>query len=342
MTRASRFRWLAIAVALLASRPAAPGRPVDRIAVKVLVIAPTAAEIQPWTARFGLTDTGAIAGLSPSFPSLLCNGDGVCAVATGAGKANAAATIAAVAFSGRFDLSVAYFLIAELARIDPSRGTLDSAVWVHGAIDVGIAWEIGARTLPVGWTTGYLGIDASSPTAQPGVNFGTEQLTLAPSLVAKAVSLSSAVTLADAPAAAAYRALYTDAAATAAPRVLEGDTASSDTYWHGALLGQRAHDWVAQVSGGAATYTTMQQTDNATIGALTAVAATGALDAKRIAVLHSIFHFDRPHPGQAAYDSLRADSGALATALDNLAVVGAPVVTDIVAYWGDWQTGVPQ
>ncbi len=334
---------LVVALAMLSGVAATPSdAPGGLVAVKALVLAPTTAEVQPWIDHFALTTAVVVPGLSPSAPAIQCNADGVCAVATGAGKANAAATIAAIAYSGQLDLSATYFVIAELARIDPSQGTTNSAVWIHDVVDAGIAWEIDARALPTGWTTGYLGIDATSPTDPPPIAFGTEHFTLDAALVAKAVALSSASTLEDNDASRAYRALYGSGAATAAPSVLQGAAASSDTTWHGALLGQRAHDWVALVAGSAVTYTTMAQNDNAAIAALTAASVAGVLDSKRIVALHAAWAFDRPYPGQAAYDSLLADSGARASSLDNLVNAGAPLVADIVAEWSAWQSGVPQ
>ncbi|HEY1547594.1 MAG TPA: purine nucleoside permease [Kofleriaceae bacterium] len=330
-----------LALALLSLLGATTPLPAQR-EVKALVIAPSVDEIAPWISHFGLTTQLAIPGLSPSSPMLSCNADGVCAVATGAGKANAAATIAALAFSGQLDLSATYFVIAELARIDPAQGTIDSAVWIGDAVDAGIAWEIDARTLPSGWTTGYLGIDATDPTQPPPVPFGTEHYALDASLAAKAIALAGSATLEDTDAARAYRAMYGSGAAIGAPSIIRGATASSDTVWHGALLGQRAHDWVGVVAGSGATYATMQQNDNAAIAALTAASHAGLLDATRIAVLHAAFAFDRPYPSQTAYDSLMADPGARASSLDNLVTAGAPLVADVVANWTAWQTGVPQ
>jgi len=330
---------IALVLATISGIAASSDAPAPPRAVKALVIAPTPAELQPWVSHYGLTQAIAIAGLSPSAPAVLCNADDVCAIATGAGKANAAATIAALAFCDQLDLSATYFVIAELARIDPSVGTIDSAVWVNDVVDAGIAWELDARALPASWTTGYLGIGATDPTAPAPIPFGSEHYAIDPALVAKAASLSSAVALEDSDAAKAYRAMY---GSSATPAVLTGATASSDTVWHGALLGQRAHDWVELVAGSGASYATMQQSDNAALAALTAAGNASRLDAKRAVILHAAWGFDRPHSGQTAYDSLLADPGARATSLDNLVVAGAPLVDDIVAHWSAWQTGVPQ
>src|SRR5258706_16132217 len=125
--RAMRIDWVVLGAAALASVAAAPPAQ-EPVVVKVMVIAPTSEEIAPWVARYGLDTAITIPGLWPGFPAVQCNGDGVCAVATGPGKASAAATITAIAINGQVDLSASYFLIADLARIDPARGTIGSVV----------------------------------------------------------------------------------------------------------------------------------------------------------------------------------------------------------------------
>lgn len=340
MVRAMRTWMLAALAALsISAKPADPVR--DRAPIKALVIAATPEELQPWIAKLSLSIAISIPGMAASFPAVLCNADAVCAVATGPGKASAAATIAAIAYSSDLDLRSTYFVIADLARIDPTVGTTASVVWVTDAVDAGIAWEIDARTLPTGWMTGYLPIDAMSPTGHSPVTFGTEHFAIAPALIAKARALAGPVTLQDSPAAMAYRAMYSEPTAMATPTMLLGATATSDTYWHGALLGHRAHAWVDQLTGGTGTYTTMQQTDNAVLGVLARAAAAGMVDATRAVVIHAAWHFDRQHASQTAYDSLRADAGARAPALANLVAAGSPLVADIVASWPAWQMGVP-
>jgi purine nucleoside permease len=323
------------------SSPRSDPGPAPR-SVKVLVIAATGVESQGWIDELALSDTVAVPGLSPAYPVLRCNADDVCLLTTGPGKANAAASVSAVIHSGELDLAQAYFLVAGLARIDPAQGTIGSVAWARHAVDYAIAWEIDARTMPDTWTTGYLGIGAANPTIKPTLMFGSELFALSTDLEQQAFALSTAVTLDDHDAARAYRAHYLEAAAAAPPRVIECDTATSDTQWHGALLGTRARDWVALLTDGQATYCTTQQTDNATITALTRGGEAGLLDAGRIAVLRAAWHFDRQYPGQTAYDSLGADAGGLPLATRNLVLAGAPLISEIVARWGQWQAGVPR
>ena len=320
----------------LRSDPRAPPR-----AVKVLVIASTGAESQGWLDELTLSDAVAVPGLSPAYPDVRCNADDVCLLTTGPGKANAAASVTAVVHSPDFDLSQAYFLLAGLARIDPSQGTIGSVAWARRAVDYGTAWEIDARTLPAGWSTGYLGIGTTAPTEKPVFMFGSEVFALGSELADKAFALSGSVTLDDSDAARAYRANYPDDAATAAPRVIQCDTATSDTVWHGALLGARARDWVTLLTDGEGLYCTAQQTDNASIAALARGGEAGLLDVGRIAVLRAAWHFDRQYPGQTAYDSFGADAGGLPLALRNLVLAGAPVIAEIVGNWSAWRVGVP-
>ncbi len=334
----TRLSLVAILAALSVSAAPQPPDP-PKLPPRVLVITHTDEELQLWASQFKLLSQGD-PGTTLLPYELWCNADLVCAVELDPGKAKAAARLSALAYSRSLDLSSTYFVIAELVRIDPARGSLGSIVWVTGAVDTGIAWELDARSLPAGWTTGYLGIDASSPTDRSPVMFGTEAFTLDPALIAKASALASNVSLAFGTAALAYGAQYTEAAAQAMPSVFQGATATSDTYWHGVLLGQRARDWVTLVGGGA-TYTTMQKTDNALIGVLMRAGKAGKLDGKRIAVVHVASAFDRQHPGQTALDSFTSDPGGHTIAMTNIALVVAPLVADIVANWSAWQQGVP-
>src|SRR5262249_51176455 len=129
----------------------------------------------------------------------------------------------------------------------------------------------------------------------------------------------------------AYRAQYPQPAARRAPSVIQCDTVSGDTYWHGALLGARAAAWTQILTDGKGRYCTTQQEDNATFEALRRGAAADLIDGRRIAVLRTGSNFDRPHPGQSAYDSLKASSGGFRAAIANLARAGAPLVTEIVS-----------
>jgi purine nucleoside permease len=125
--------------------------------------------------------------------------------------------------------------------------------------------------------------------------------------------------------------------------VVQCDTAAGDTWWHGALLEKRAQDWTKLLTDGNGTYCTTQQEDNATYEALKRGASAGLLDIKRVLVLRTASNFDRPYPGQAAYDSLvTAISGGFVPSTQNLYNAGNPVIANIVSNWTAWKAGVPQ
>jgi purine nucleoside permease len=309
--------------------------------VKVLIISMFGPEGQGWVDRYKLTDHIKVDGLSADYPEVHCNADDVCQVTTGMGHSNVAASITALVFSQRFDLSQAYFLIAGIAGIDPSQGTLGSATWARYLIDYGIAWEIDARDAPATWPSGYLGINTKSPTEKPPLDYRTEVFQLDEALLQKALALSSKAVLEDSDTAIAYRAHWPTAPANQPPKVVQCDTAGGDTWWHGAILEKRAQDWTRLLTDGQGVYCTTQQEDNATYEALKRGATAGLLDLKRVAVLRTASNFDRPYPGQTAYDSLvNSISGGFLPAIHNLVNAGGPLVNDIVKSWPRWKFGL--
>jgi purine nucleoside permease len=309
--------------------------------VKVLIISMFKYEADVWLAPLALHDEIAIPGLSPDYPTVKCNSADVCQITTGMGHANAAASMTALIFSGRFDLTHTYFLVAGIAGIDPNVGTIGAATWSRYLIDFGIQHEIDAREMPKGWTSGYFGIRAADPNAKPDLAYRTEVFRLNEDLLQWAIKQSAGATLDDNDMARAYRSHYKQAAARQAPSVMQCDTAAGDTYWHGNQLGKRAEKWTALLTGGQGKYCTTQQEDNATYEALKRGTAAHLLDLQRVAVLRTGSNFDRPYAGQTAYLSLKASSGGFKPALNNLVAAGSPLINEIVTNWSRWSAGIP-
>ncbi len=329
---------LATPIAHAASAPEAP------TPVKVLIVNMFSAEAAPWVAALGPLREIPVPGLSSDYPQLRCNADGVCQMTTGMGHANAAASMMAVLFSGRFDLRRAYFLIAGIAGIDPARGTIGSAAWTRYVVDMGIAHEIDARDLPPGWHDGYFGVLTDSPDVKPSLDYRTEVYKLDESLLQRALQLSHAVQLEDSPDVIAYRRHYPHAPANAGPMVIQCDTLTDDAWWAGRHLGEHAGSWMRLMTDGAGVYCTTQQEDNATLAALTRGSQSGLADLGRVAVLRTGSDFDRPYPGQSTPAELHAQrnlDGALRISTDNLVRAGMPLVHEIVQHWDRWQNGVP-
>jgi len=310
--------------------------------VKLLVINMFAPEAAPFIDGLKLNQSIAVPGLAPDSPNVRCNADDVCQITTGMGHANVAASITALVFSRQFDLRRSYFLVAGIAGIDPAQGTLGSAAWATWLIDTGIAWEIDAREMPAGWQSGLFGINTRAPGEKPVLDYKTEVFKLDEALVARAFALSQSAKLDDSAEAAATRARWPGAPANRPPAVIRCDTAGGDTWWHGERIGQHVRDWSKLLSDGQATYCTTQQEDNATFEALRRGASAGLLDIRRVAVLRTGSNFDRPAPGQSAYDSLVTSiSGGFVPATRNLLRASAPFVADVVSHWDRWCDGVP-
>ena len=301
--------------------------------VKVMIVSMFGPEGQVSIDHLQLNQAVTVRGLSPAYPEVHCNGDGVCDVITGMGHANAAASISALVYSKRFDLTKAYFLIAGIAGIDPGQGTLGSAAWARFIVDYGLSWEIDAREMPAGWPYGYFGINTTGPSQKPPFDYRTEVYRLDEGLLQRALRLSKDVVLDDDPDAQTFRAKYKSSPAGDPPKVIQCDTASADTWFAGNALGQRARDWVKLLTDGTGTYCTTEQEDNATFEVLKRASAIGKLDLSRVAVLRTGSDFDRPYPGQTDADGLvnYGAQGGFVPAISNLYKAGAPLVADILA-----------
>jgi purine nucleoside permease len=333
---------IGLAWLLLTGAHAAPGSSTPR-PVKVLIISMFGPEGKTWLDHLGQTQAIAVPGLSPDYPSVHCNRDDVCVLTTGMGHSNAAASVAALVYSRKFDLRKTYFLVSGIAGIDPAQGTLGSAAWVRYLVDFGIQWELDAREIPTGWRAGYLGINTKSETEKPPLDYRTEVFQLNEALLQKAYALSRNVTLTDSAAAKAYRATYPNAPANQPPAVIQCDTLAGDTWFSGNALGQRARDWTKLLTDSKGVYCTTQQEDNATFEVIKRAAAAGLADTARVAVLRSGSDFDRPPEGGSNVENLLnyQQQGGFVPAIDNLYLAGSPLVNAIVKDWAHWKTGVP-
>jgi purine nucleoside permease len=314
------------------------------LAVKVLIVNMFSLEAAPWLDALKPTQEIRVPGLSSDYPLVRCTADAVCEMVTGMGHANAAASMMAVLYSGKFDLRKAYFIIAGIAGIDPQRGTLGSAAWARYLVDSGIAHEIDAREMPRGWQGGYFGTLTDGPGQVPAFAYRTEVFRLDENLLKKALSLSVSAALEDSEDLRVYRRHYPEAPANQPPTVIQCDTLSGDTWWSGNLLGEHARRWIRLLTDGKGVYCTTQQEDNATLNALTRGSQSGLLDLKRIAVLRSGSDFDRPYPHQSVLESMQAQRAlpsAVRVSAVNLVHAGMPLVEAIVQHWDLWQLGVP-
>lgn len=341
------MRWVSICFGFVylfsAGANAAEGVTENAITPKVLIISMFGPEGKTWLDHLGSVRAIKIAGLSPDYPVVQCNRDAICVITTGMGHTNAAASMAALFYSRKFDLRKTYFLIAGIAGIDPAQGTLGSAAWARYLVDFGIQWELDAREIPSAWKSGYLGINTKSENEKPPLDYHTEVFQLNEALLQKAYALSRSVTLADSPAAQRYRAKYPTAPANEPPTVIQCDTLASDTWFAGTALGQRASDWTKLLTDGKGVYCTAQQEDNATFEVIKRAAAAGLADTDRVAVLRAGSDFDRPPAGGSDVDNLLnyQEQGGFDPALENLYRAGAPLVGAIVKDWQHWKNGVP-
>ncbi|KAJ7048653.1 purine nucleoside permease [Mycena amicta] len=288
-----------------------------------------------------LASNTTIPGLSPLFPQIHCTADGtICQLTTGEGEINAASTLAALAFSPLTNLTQTYFLVAGIAGINPKVATIGSVTFARYAVQVGLQYEIDAREIPSGFSTGYFAQGATKPGQLPGNFYGTEVFEVNEALRQRAFSAAQTAKLNDSAEAQTLRAQYATAPAYATaggsgPKVVLCDTATSDTYWSGTLLAQAFEGTTKVFTNNNGVYCTTQQEDNATLQALLRGALSHRVDFSRIIIMRSGSDFDRPAPGVGAVASLLGPAPGFEPSVLNLKIAGVKVVQMIVSGWAN-------
>ncbi|KAI0691359.1 purine nucleoside permease [Cerioporus squamosus] len=313
-----------------------------KIAPKVFIVSMFTAEGAGWygVPEFNLLEQNiTVPGFSPLFPQAHCTLDGsICHLVTGEGEINAASTMTALVYSSLFNLIQTYFFVAGIGGISPKRGTLGSATFARYAVHVGLQYEFDAREKAAEWPTGYVPQGSYAPDEYPLTLYGTEVYELNDDLRRMAILMAQTATLFDDPLAQEYRAYYASNPAfepgAAAPSVVGCDTATSDTFWTGALLAEAFENTTSLFTNGSAVYCTTQQEDNATLAALLRGAVSGLVDFARVIVMRTASNFDRQYDGQSAVANRFAmPSAGFALSVRNIPAAGIPVVTGIVSGW---------
>ena len=324
---------------------------VTPIPVKVVVVAmfelgedtgDAPGEYQFWVEREHLDQT---IPFPAGYHDLRMNSNGMLAVLTGQGTAKAASTIMALGLDPRFDFSKAYWLIAGIAGADPAKATLGSAVWTDYVIDGDLSYEIDAREIPTGWTTGYVPLGKQKPFEAPATSSEGQGYRPNPALTEWAYGLTKDIPLGDTEAIRVRRAQFPQKAAQQPPSVMKGGEISASTYWHGKLLDEWANAWVAYYTNGHGRYVTSAMEDTGTLQSLNFLAKALRIDYSRVMVLRTVSNFDQQRPGLTAAESLAEQRvskyGGYMASLESAYAVGHVVVDTLVQNWSRYRDHSP-
>ncbi|KAI9724176.1 MAG: hypothetical protein M1828_003921 [Chrysothrix sp. TS-e1954] len=309
------------------------------IAPKFMIISMFTPEAEVW---YGIPEFDLLAhnitvpGLSPLFPQVHCTKSGdICQVVTGESEINAGCTITSLLLSPKFDLKLTYFMIGGIAGINPHQGTLADVAFSRYAIQVALQYEFDAREIPTNFSTGYVPQGALDPTGYPQLIYGTEVFEVNTALRNLAVGFASKAKLNDSSAAVAYRKRYHIANfASSPPSVRKCDTATSDAYFSGTLLGEAFSNYTKLITNGTGVYCMTAQEDNATLEAMVRAAVHKLVDFSRVIVMRTASDFDRPYAGEAdTTNLLYADQGGFDPAIQNIYLAGREVIAGIVNGW---------
>ncbi|KAI0477092.1 purine nucleoside permease-domain-containing protein [Xylariaceae sp. FL0804] len=342
------MRFSAVAApALLAASQAAVAAAEAKIAPKVMIISMFSPEADVWYENLPSSGLGDLLaenittpGLSMIYPGVHCTASHeICQFTTGESEINAASTVMAAVLSPRFDLTSTYFMIAGIAGVSPKVAALGSVALSRYAVQVALQYEFDAREMPANWTTGYFGFDTDAPDVYPGEQYGTEVFEVNAALRDVAFALAGRANLSVDATAAAYGQKYAAEgaafrAATLGPRVVKCESATSDVYYSGTILGTAFENVTRIWTNGTGEYCMTAQEDNATLEVLVRMAIAGLVDFSRVIVMRTASDFDRPPPGISAFDNLVVvDQNGFGIAIDNIYLAGIEIVKGILDKW---------
>lgn len=148
----------------------------------------------------------------------------------------------------------------------------------------------------------YVPQGSTDPTEYPQSIYGTEVFEVNDNLRQTAIGFAKTAVLNDSTDAMAYRAHYASTSAYEAgsqgPSVVGCDTATSDVYFSGALLGEAFENTTKLFTNGSGVYCSTAQEDTATLEALLRGAIANLTDFSRIIVMRTASDFDRPYAGE--------------------------------------------
>ncbi|MEH3107253.1 MAG: purine nucleoside permease [Sphingomonas fennica] len=266
-------------------------------------------------------------------------------LSTGVGTNRAAASVTALGFDPRFDLSRAYWLVAAIAGVDPKAAPVGSAAWIGDVVDTDYGYAVDPREAPKGWPTGMFARGTGRPYGEPRpADTSYNLFPLNKPLRDWAYRLTARVPLPDSPVLARIRAGYTAyPAAQGGPRILKGAEASGQTFWHGRMLNEHVGRWT-RYWGADEPFVMTAMEDSGVLGALAGLQRAGKADAARAMVLRTGSNHSVQPAGQDAAGSLVAESdglSALQPALDAAFRLGTVVADEITGHWDRYRDEIP-
>lgn len=328
-----------------ATQPASAPIPIRMVVVTAFEIGADtgdkAGELQAWAQEFPTT----LPFPGGDRPLRYDAARGLLVVNTGMGTNRASSAIMALGTDPRFDFSRAYWLVTAIAGVNPNTASIGSAAWIGDIVDTDFGYAIDPREIPADWATGIFPLDRKRPYEGPRGDAQYNLFPLNKGLRDWAFRLTADTRLADPPVLGQIRAGYTAyPMAQCPPRVMTGDQATGQSFWHGKLFNDHVEKWVAYWTGRQASFVMTAMEDSGTALALDRLHKMGKADAARLMVLRTGANYSTPAEGKTAAESLAAESSelsALQPSLDAAHTIGKRVVMEITGNWPRYRDTVP-
>eukprot|EP00908_Phaeocystis_cordata_P020496 Transcript_32152.p2 GENE.Transcript_32152~~Transcript_32152.p2 ORF type:complete len:403 (+),score=119.12 Transcript_32152:91-1299(+) len=320
-----------------------------RIAVVIVTAFPP--ELAGWIPAVPLGENVSFPqGFNPGQPVLHLNRSlGVLGITTGMWPMRASASLTALGNDDRFDLRTSHWIVAGIAGIDPTYGSIGSVFFANFLVYLGGGFYLdGLGHVPrsPGWVIDGPDYDPPYPSAADATE-DAKLVALDAQLVEWAHGVAAAGgELPDTPRLQSARQGYTaldEAPAREPPAVRFGDSATGEIFWAGKASTQWARNQTRYWSAGRATFAVTQEEDVAFAQALGSLDRVGRANASRLIVMRSASDYCYAPDGAALQPWFFHDDTHMAgrEAFDALVVAGLPVVRALAAAAAGEATALP-
>mmetsp|Transcript_34183 Transcript_34183/g.63767 ORF Transcript_34183/g.63767 Transcript_34183/m.63767 type:complete len:338 (-) Transcript_34183:16-1029(-) len=281
------------------------------LAPRVVIVTTFPAEFARWKMRLPLQAELPFPGGNGELP-LAWNGSlRVLGLVTGMTSKNASLSVTALGYDPRFDFSESTWLLAGIAGMDPTFGSIGAATWVQRLVDGTTVRYVDPREMPKDWETGWIPFNRDRPYGLPRpseserISMTTE---LNAALVQWAHELTKSISLPDFEELRRARSHYAPVFPNAAkpPDVQMGDMCCTDVFWTGSVTASWARNWTRYWLPAADSW---NQEGRLAVSAMEDFAVAQALDALHRAgrgrgtasllVLRTSSNFIEPPPGHS-------------------------------------------
>lgn len=256
----------------------------------------------------------------------------------GEGVRKASISVTALGLDPRFDVSESFWMFAGIAGIDPSFGSVGSAVWAETLVHAEEGYLFNEGALPEDWIFPVVPTVRTKPFEDPAPDPTSEAMVFHLPMTAYAYNLTKDIVLEDTPNLEKARSEFEPhSPAAQPPSVRVGATVSGDFFWAGRYWTDFYRRWFRywvndDQDDNHASFATTAMEDTAIATALNGLDKAGRATKDRLLILRTASDYSYQPPGADLVDWVFSDSHMSPEdeAFEAAWLTGSPVIFDLL------------